>query len=59
MTGCRLEDICHLRSSQLQDGRLVFAPDQTKNRSARYAPQPADVYAELLGYRGRTYPWER
>src|SRR5262249_60341 len=28
-TGCRLEDVCSLRSDQLQDGRLVFAADQT------------------------------
>ncbi len=58
LTACRLEDICHLRSDQLQDGRLVFAADQTKNRSERYAILPKDVYAELASYAGPTYLWE-
>jgi integrase len=59
LTGCRLEDLCGLRSGQLQDGRLVFTADQTKNRSERYAPLPADLYAELESYKGITHLWER
>jgi integrase len=59
MTGCRLEDICNLRSEQLKEGRLVFEADQTKNRSERYALLPAEVYAELDAYKGETYLWER
>lgn len=59
MTACRLDDLCHLRSSQLQDGRLVFAADQTKNRSERYAPLPIDVYEELKAYGGETFLWEK
>jgi site-specific recombinase XerD len=59
VTACRLEDICHLRSAQLQDGWLVFTADTTKNRSERYALLPADLYAELEAYRGKTYLWER
>jgi site-specific recombinase XerD len=58
-TACRLEDVCSLRSDQLQDGRLVFAADQTKNRSERYALLPADLYAALDAYKGKTYLWER
>jgi integrase len=58
-TGCRLEDACSLKSDQLQDGRLVFAADQTKNRSERYAVLPANLYAELAAYKGKTYLWER
>jgi site-specific recombinase XerD len=58
-TACRLEDICHLRSTQLQDGRLVFTAAQTKNRSERYALLPAEVYAELEAYKGKDYLWER
>jgi integrase len=58
-TACRLEDICSLRSSQLQEGRLVFTADATKNRSERYALLPADLYAELDAYKGKTYLWER
>lgn len=59
MTGCRLEDICNLRSEQLKEGRLVFEADQTKNRSERYALLPAEVYADLDAYKGETYLWER
>jgi integrase len=59
LSACRLDDLCNLRSSQLQDGRLVFAADQTKNRSERYAPLPADLYAELYAYRGEAFLWER
>jgi integrase len=58
VTACRLEDICQLRSSQLQDGRLVFTADTTKNRSERYAVLPADLYAELNAYKGVTFLWE-
>ncbi len=57
-TACRLDDICNLRSNQLQEGRLVFAADQTKNRSERYAVLPADLYAELKAFKGKTYLWE-
>jgi site-specific recombinase XerD len=59
MTGCRLEDICKLRSEQLVDGRLVFEADQTKNRSERYALLSAEVCAELDAYKGETYLWVR
>lgn len=59
LTGCRLEDICNLGSEQLREGRLVFEADQTKNRSERYAILPAEVYAELDAYKGKTYLWER
>jgi integrase len=59
LTGCRLDDLCNLRAGQLQDGRLVFAADQTKNRSERYAPLSGDVYAALTAYAGGTWLWER
>jgi integrase len=59
LTACRLADICHLQSSQLQEGRLVFTAETTKNRSERYAILPADIFAELDAYKGPTYLWER
>jgi len=59
VTACRLEDICQLRSAQLQDGRLVFTADTTKNRSERYAVLPTELYAELDLYKGETFLWER
>lgn len=58
-TACRLEDICGLRSDQLEEGRLVFSADGTKTRSERYALLPADLYDELQGFKGQTYLWER
>lgn len=59
LTGCRLDDICNLKSNQLQDGRLLFTADTTKNRSERYAILPPDLYAELDAYAGKTHVWER
>jgi len=59
VTGCRLDDLCNLRSEQLVEGRLVFTADQTKNRSERYALLPDDVYLELEAYKGEMYLWER
>lgn len=59
LAGCRLEDLCRIRSDQLVDGRLVFAADVTKNRSERYAPLPTDVFHALFAYRGDCYLWER
>jgi integrase len=59
VTACRLQDICQLRSDQLEDGRLVFTADTTKNRSERHAILPADLYAALDAYKGESYLWER
>jgi len=58
-TACRLEDLCSLLSAQLQDGRLIFPADVTKNRSERYALLPAALYAALRAYKGKTHLWER
>jgi integrase len=55
----RLEDVCSLYSGQLQDGRLVFPADITKNRSERYAILPPELYLALDAYKGKTYLWER
>jgi site-specific recombinase XerD len=57
-TACRLEDICSLRSEQLEDGRLVFTAGATKTRSERYALLRPELYAELDAYKGETYVWE-
>jgi integrase len=58
LTGCRLDDLCTIRSKQLQDGRLVFSAERTKNRSERYAVLPAEVFGELRAYAGKSYLWE-
>ena len=59
LTACRLADLCGIKSDQLQDGRLVFSADQTKNRSEHYAVLPKDIYQALRRYAGPTYIWER
>ena len=48
-----MDDICNLKSSQLQDGRLVFTADTTKNRSERYARLPAELYDGAEGICGK------
>jgi integrase len=57
-TGCRLMDLCSLKSGQLRAGRLVFPPDLTKGRKERSVPLPADLFAALEGFKGETYLWE-
>lgn len=57
-TGCRLADLCSLRSSQLRSGRLHFDPSQTKGRKARAVPLPADLFESLGRIKGKTYLWE-
>ncbi len=59
LSGCRLQDVCGLRSSQLQEGRIVFDADLTKNRSERYVLLPENIYQELDAFKGKTYLWER
>jgi integrase len=59
LSGCRLRDVCSLRSKQLREGRLVFEADLTKNRSERYVVLPEDVFAALDAYKGDRWLWER
>lgn len=48
-----------VKSDCLQDGRIVFTADITKNRSERYATLPPDIYAGLDAYKGNTFLSER
>ncbi len=57
-TGCRLMDLCAIKSVQLRDGRLVFPADLTKGRKERAVPLPADLYASLDAFKGATWLWE-
>jgi integrase len=59
LSASRLDDLCNIRSSQLQDGRIVFTADTTKNRSERYVKLPKDTYAELDAYKGAEWLWEK
>jgi len=38
LSACRLDDLCNIRSSQLQDGRIVFGADVAKDRSEPAEP---------------------
>jgi integrase len=57
-TGCRLLDLCSLRSMQLRGGRLVFPPDVTKGRKERAVPLPDDLYSSLDAFKGKVWLWE-
>ena len=57
-TGCRLMDLCALKSVQLRGGRLVFPPDLTKGRKERAVPLPDDLYKTLDAFKGKTWLWE-
>jgi len=47
-----------LKSAQLRGGRLVFPADLTKGRKERAVPVPADFYAALDAFKGKTWLWE-
>lgn len=57
-TGCRLMDLCSLKSAQLQPGRLVFPASLTKGRKERAVPLPADLQAAMEMFKGKTWLWE-
>jgi integrase len=57
-TGCRLMDLCSLRSAQLHGGKIVFPAELTKGRKERAVPLPTDVYASLDAIKGETWLWE-
>src|SRR5262249_15394357 len=57
-TGCRLMDLCSLRSAQLRDGRLVFPASVTKGRKERAVPLPDDLFQALDAFKGKTWLWE-
>lgn len=57
-TGCRLMDICSLKSAQLRGGRLAFPAGLTKGRKARVVPLPDDLFAALDAFKGETWLWE-
>lgn len=59
LSGCRLEDICTIRSDSLRDGGITFLAGTTKNRSERHAILPKELYASLEAYKGDTFLWER
>jgi integrase len=57
-TGCRLMDLCSLKSAQLRGGRLTFPARLTKGRKARVVPLPPELFAALDEFKGDTWLWE-
>jgi integrase len=59
LVGCRILELCSLRSGQFREGRLVFPADETKGRKERKARLPEKVLQELNQIAGKTFLWER
>jgi integrase len=57
-TGCRLMDLCGLKSAQLRGGRLVFPADLTKGHKERAVPLPDDLFGALDAFKGEAWLWE-
>jgi integrase len=58
LSGCRLEDICSLESSQAADGFVSFRANQTKNKKARKVKTPETLFATLSEVSGDSYLWQ-
>lgn len=59
VSGCRLNDLCQVRSDQLRDGVLTIRPDQDKTHRERQIPLPESLVVALDAIKGPTYLWER
>jgi site-specific recombinase XerD len=57
-TGCRLMDLCSLRSCQLNADRLVFPVETAKGRKERRVPLNPDLAAALEAFKGEVWLWE-
>ena len=57
-TGCRLLDLCSLKSIQLRNGRLIFPADLTKGRKERAVPLPKELFDSLDRFKGAMWLWE-
>jgi len=59
VTGCRLGDLCNVRTADLRGkDRLVFTPATTKARKERVAVLPGDIFAKLKALAGPVYLWQ-
>jgi integrase len=56
-TGCRLMELCGLKSAQLHGGRLVFPAHPSGRHKERAVPLPAELYAALDDFKGKTWLW--
>jgi integrase len=56
--GCRILELCSIRSEQIREERIVFEADAVKGRKARIAVLPPDLFAEVQAQAGATFLWE-
>ena len=59
LIGCRVLELCAVKSSDFRDGRLTFEAVTTKGRKTRKAKLPESICRELEALAGPTYLWER
>lgn len=61
LSGCRLNDLCQVRSDQLDPKSLTLKilADQDKTHRERVIPLPDDLVKRLVAIKGPTYLWER
>jgi hypothetical protein len=61
MSACRLNDLAHVRSDQLDTHvkTMTINPDQDKTHRERIIPLPADLCFDLEKIKGPVFLWER
>jgi len=59
LVGCRVLELCSIRSNDFRDGRLTFEAATTKGRKTRQAKLPEAICKELEALAGPVYLWER
>jgi integrase len=57
-TGCRLLDLCSMKSAQLRGGRLIFPANTAKGRKERAVPLSKELFASLDAFKGKVWLWE-
>ena len=57
--GCRMLELCLVRSVDLRDGRLNLESETCKGRKDRQSKLPEELYEELKSLAGPIYLWER
>lgn len=59
LIGCRVLELCAVRSSEFREGRLTFEAVTTKGRKTRKAKLPESLCRELEALAGPVFLWER
>ena len=59
LIGCRVHELCAVKTADFRDGRLTFDAMTTKGRKTRKAKLPESICRELEALAGPVYLWER